>query len=65
MMRSNSAGRITRPDGLLGEFRMISRVREVTASRTMSAVKTKSLVSVSMGTDLPRAKLTISGKVTQ
>jgi hypothetical protein len=65
MIRSNSLGGITRPEGFDGEFRMISLVLGVIAARTISAVSTKSFCSVSMKTDVPRANVTISGNVTQ
>ena len=37
-----SSGFITEPDGLLGEFRMMTFVRGVMARSTMSAVSAKS-----------------------
>ena len=65
MICTNSGGGITRPEGLPGEFRIISFVRGVMARRTMSAVSTKSFSSVSINIDLPRANATISGNETQ
>src|SRR2546427_13053014 len=65
MICRTSAGGITRPEGLPGEFRIISFVRGVIALRTMLAVSTKSFSSVSITIDLPDAKATISGNETQ
>src|SRR2546430_4990812 len=65
MISLNSVDGITRPEGLLGEFRMINFVFGVIARRTMSAVSTNLFCSVSIKTDLPRANVTISGNETQ
>ena len=51
-----SSGFITEPDGLLGEFRMMTFVRGVMARSTMSAVSAKSCFSsVAMYTGSPPA----------
>src|SRR5436853_4160846 len=56
---------MTRPVGLLGEFIINSLVLFVTERLTCSAVRTKSVSSVSMKTLLARQNATICGKVTQ
>ena len=65
MIRLKSAGGMILPDGLPGEFRITSFVRSVIPRSTCSAFSEKPVSSVSMNTGVPRAKTTISGKVTQ
>src|SRR5258708_27897250 len=64
-IRRISSGGITRPVGLLGELMMISLVLSVIAAATWSAVRMKSVSSVSINTLLARQNVAISGNVTQ
>ena len=65
MMRRNSRGAMTRPEGFDGELMMMRRVRGVIERSTASAVSWKPVSSVSMKTGVASAKTAISGNVTQ
>jgi hypothetical protein len=65
MIFNISAGGMTRPVGLFGELMMRRRVLSVIVFRTASAVRTKSVGSVSMKTLFARQNVAISGIVTQ
>src|SRR6185436_8975535 len=64
MLRISSAG-ITLPVGLFGELRIRSFVLSVIAFLTCSAVRTKSVSSVSMNTLFAPQNVAIAGNVTQ
>ena len=65
-MRSNSSGGTTPPVGLLGEFRISSRVFRVMAFSIAEALTLNpSPGRVSTNTGVPPAYFTMSGKLTQ